>query len=189
LPLDEPLLLYPGDLEFSGGAERTLRAFALLAPERRALLVLACRAKTAHARDEEQRLRTLARELGIAERVRFVGETREIHGLLAAADVVALPAENLYAKMDLPLVLIEAMLLGRAVLVSEGTPAAELCEGEAALCAPASPEATAVLADRLLGDARERAALGARARAAALERYHPAVVASAYEDLYDELLR
>jgi glycosyltransferase involved in cell wall biosynthesis len=189
LPLDRPLVVYPGDLEFSSGAERTLRAHAALPAELGAWLAIACRAKTPHARVEEQRLRALARELGVERSVTFLGETRRIHGLLAAADVVALPAETLYAKMDLPLVLIEAMLLGRPVVVAEGTPAAELCEGEAALSVGADPEALPALLARVLGDDAERARLGERARQAARSRYDPAAVASAYKDLYDELLR
>ena len=182
------MIVYPGDLEFSGAAERMLRAHVEVLRGHDALLVIACRRKTPRAGDEEARLRSLAMKLGIAARVRFIGETRHIHDLLAAAHVVALPAENLYAKMDLPLVLIEAMLLERPVLTFEGTPAAELCEGGAALAVGREPDGIAACIARLLAAPEERAALGARARAAALERYRPAVVAAAYETLYDELL-
>jgi len=186
---ESPLIVYPGDLEVSQAAERMLRAHVLLQREHGAQLALACRAKTPRAREHEQRLRALAHTLGIESSVRFIGETPQIHGLLAAAEVVALPAEDLYAKMDLPLVLIEAMLLGRAVVVAEGTPAAELCDGDAAVAVPADADAVAHAISGLLRDPQGRAQLGARARAAALARHHPAVVASAYEALYDELLR
>ena len=104
--------------------------------------------------------------------------------------MVALPAENLYAKMDLPLVLIEAMLLERA-----GADVAKARRPPS--CARAAPRSRSAEARGHRRRASracsatpdERAALGARARAAALERYHPAVVAAAYETLYDELLR
>jgi phosphatidylinositol alpha-1,6-mannosyltransferase len=189
LPSDRPLVVYPGDLEFSGAAERTLRAHAAGLAKQGAWLALACRAKTAHARDHEQRLRLLSDELGVASSVTWIGETRGIHGLLAAADVVALPAENLYAKMDLPLVLIEAMLLERAVVVASGAPAEELAEGGAAIAAAPDVDATAKAIECLLFDRQSRALVGSRARQAALDRYHPAVVARAYEGLYDELLQ
>jgi glycosyltransferase involved in cell wall biosynthesis len=91
--------------------------------------------------------------------------------------------------MDLPLVLIEAMLLGRPVITASGTPAAELCEDGAALAVTPDVEATAAALARLLDDADERSALGSRARAAALLRFDPALVASAYEAVYDELLQ
>jgi phosphatidylinositol alpha-1,6-mannosyltransferase len=189
LPSDVPLVVYPGDLEFSRAAELVLRAHAALPPGLGAWLVLACRAKTARAQVEEQRLRELARRLSIDGRARFVGETQHIHGLLAAASVVTLPADDLYAKMDLPLVLIESMLLGRAVVVGAGTAAAELCDGDAAVATVLDAGALAQHVARLLDGADARAQLGARARESALGRFHPQVVASAYEALYDELLR
>ncbi len=189
LPPDTPLIVYPGDLEFSGAAERMLHAHVEITRSHDALLVIACRRKTPRAASEEARLHALTERLGLGARVRFIGETPSIHDLLAAAHVVALPAENLYAKMDLPLVLIEAMLLERPVLTFEGTPAAELCEGDAALAVGPDPADIASRVARLLSSPQERVALGARARAAALERYRPAVVAAAYETLYDELLR
>lgn len=187
LPSDVPLIVYPGDLEVSRGAERALRLHAALAGHD-TFLVLACRAKTALAHEARIRLEALARELGAASRVRFMGETPDIHALLACSDLVALPSEDLYAKMDLPLVLIEAMLLERAVLVLEGTAAAELADDGAARACPPDIAALTGVSQELLGDSVLRATLGARARAAALERYRPDAVAAQYESLYDELI-
>lgn len=189
LPTDRPLVVYPGDLEFSGAAERVLRAHATRLAKQGAWLALACRAKTIHARQHELRLRALVDELGVASSVTWIGETRGIHGLLAAADVVALPAENLYAKMDLPLVLIEAMLLERAVVVASGAPAEELAEDGAAIAAHPDVDATAQAIESVLFDQARRALIGTRARQSALDRYHPTVVARTYEALYDALLQ
>lgn len=189
LPQGRALIVFPGDLEVSGAAERVLRAHAELRRSRDVMLAMACRAKTAHAHAHEQRLRELSQTLGSAADVAWLGETAHIHALLGTADVVALPAENLYAKMDLPLVLIEAMLLGRPVITAQDTPAAELCEGGAALAVAPDVEATTALLARLLDDEAERRALGERARDAALSRFHPAKVAEAYAAVYDELLK
>ena len=190
LPVERAVVVYPGDLEFSGAGERTLRAHArLLGSGLSPWLVIACRAKTARAKQAELALRELTRELGVADSVSFLGETRAIHDLLACADVVALPAENLYAKMDLPLVLIEAMLLGRATVVAAGTAAEELAQGDAALAVNATEEATADAISRLLRDATFRERMGATARAAALEHHDPRAIASRHDALYDELLQ
>ena len=88
-----------------------------------AFLAIACRAKTPAARDADAHLREEVDRRGLRADVAFVGETARILDLLATADVVLLPSETLYAKMDLPLVLLEAMALGRAVIVASGTPA------------------------------------------------------------------
>ncbi len=184
LPLDAPLLVYPGDLELGEGAPRTLEAFAGLGRE--PILVMACRAKTARAAEAERALRERARSLGIAPRVTWLGETPRIHDLLGAADVVLLPSTDLFAKMDLPLVLLEAMWLARAVVVASDGAAAELAEDGAALAAPA--EALAGALAELVEDGAARRALGEAARRAAAARFAPDRMAAAYETLYDRVL-
>jgi glycosyltransferase involved in cell wall biosynthesis len=188
IPTGRPLVVYPGDLEFSAGAEYAIRAHARLLQSCDATLVLACRAKTPRAHLCELRLRALAGELGVDASTLWLGELPQIHGLLGAADVVTLPADSLYAKMDLPLVLIEAMMLGKPVLTSLATAAAELSEDDAALAVPFDVEAIASALGRLLTDPHERARMGQRAREAALSRFHPSIMATAYEKVYDELL-
>jgi glycosyltransferase involved in cell wall biosynthesis len=186
LNLDAPLVLYPGDLEFGEAAGLMLEAHAELDPH--VELALACRPKTPGARARESALRERTRALGTSGRVHFVGETARILELVAAADVVALPSEVAYAKMDYPLVLLEAMALGRPVIVAENTPAAELAEAGGALALPAQVEPLSRALARLLGDADARAALGGAARACAQADFGRARMAAAYELLYDGLL-
>lgn len=183
LPAEAPVVLFPGDYEMGGGAMRTLRAAARTSD---ALVVFACRPKTAGAEGARQALAAEAERLGVASRVRLLGQTAAIHELLRAADVVALPSTDLYAKMDQPLVLLEAMSLGRAVVVARGTPAEELAEEDAARAIGGDEELTEALRHLLQGDAA--AALGARAAVAVRERFAPRIVAEAYEALYDALL-
>ena len=123
-----------------------------------------------------------------------VGQTARIHDWLAIADLVALPSESLYAKMDYPLVLLEAMSLARPILVTTGTAAEELAEplrGEGAgpaVAVEASTEALVSATRALLDDDSAREVLGERARRAASARFGLAVMADAYERLYDALL-
>jgi glycosyltransferase involved in cell wall biosynthesis len=178
-------VLYPGDLEFGGGAELTLEAFRAMPAE--AELVFACRPKTPEARAAEASLRARVTQLGLDARVRWLGETPRILDVLAAADVVLLPSTSLYAKMDYPLVLLEAMWLGTPVVVAKGTPAAELADLGAALAAEPRGEA---LAEALLGLFHDGAGRGQRAQAARniVEReFSPPRMAKAYEAVYDGL--
>jgi hypothetical protein len=183
---DACLVLYPGDLEFGSGARLMIEAHAQLPAD--VELVLACRAKTPRAVEIQRELEARSRELGTAERVRFLGETPRILDLLGAADVVALPSEVAYAKMDYPLVLLEAMALKKPVVVCQGTPAAELADEGAAVEVAPELDALARALDRLTRDARERSALGARARAATEQRFGRVTMARAYEKLYRELV-
>jgi len=181
LPVDAPLVVYPGDLEHGEGARRMLAAHARGRADE--VLVMACRTKTPGAKEAERALRRAA-----PERVIWLGETPHIHALLGAADVVALPSSDLYAKVDLPLVLLEAMRLARPVVVAEDAAAAEIAEGGAAVAVAPHADAVAAAIGDLLGDDAARRAQGERACVAARERYDARVMVAGYEALYDDLL-
>lgn len=186
LPSHTPLLVYPGDLEVGQGASVVLGALDLLVPAG-VHVVMACRAKTSRAAEVESELRDRVRRAGHDASVTWLGETREIHALLGCADLVALPSADLYAKMDYPLVLLEAMSLGVPVMVAQDSAAAELAEGGGALSTPATPEAFAAIALDLFSDDDRRRAQGAAGKRAVQEHYSLQRMAAAYEDVYDQL--
>jgi glycosyltransferase involved in cell wall biosynthesis len=186
LPASAPVVVFPGDLEFGEGAHLMIESARALRSD--ALVVMACRLKTERARERERALIARASELGLASRVRFVGETARIHDLLACADVVALPSVDLYAKMDYPLVLLEAMSLARSVIVARGSAAEELGADGAARVVAANVEALTQEIEHLLADDVARDALGAAARVSVLTHYSVRVMAASYERLYDRLL-
>lgn len=188
LPADRPLLVYPGDLEVGRGADRALEALSDSPGDIGAHLALACRAKTSAARGEEARLRSRADRLGLSSRVSWVGETGSMLELLGAADVVLLPADDLRAKMDLPLALLEAMAAEKAVLVLTGTSAEELAEDGAALAVEPDRDAVSEAVRRLLQDEEERRRLGRLACESVRRRFRPQGMAAAYEQVYDDLL-
>jgi len=125
------VITYPGDLEHGRGAALLLDACAIAKTRKDLLLVMACRSKGPRSAEARRDLDARARAAGVA--LRWVGETRSIHALLVASDLVALPTDTLYAKVDHPLVLLEAMHLAVPVLVTEGTAAYELAEEGGAL--------------------------------------------------------
>lgn len=174
------LVTFPGDLEHGEGARVLLDAVASMAARADVTLALACREKGPRSKA------VLAELAGRAARahveLRVVGETPDILALLAASDVVAMPTDTLYAKVDHPLVLLEAMHLGVAVLVSEGTSASELGD-EGATVTPFSADAIAAELDRLASDTARREASGARARDAMKARSAARMVRG-YEAIY-----
>lgn len=186
LPRDPFLVVYPGDLEFGRGAVTILEAVASMRED--VVLAMACRTKTQAATEQEARLRSLATTLGAADRVFWMGETRRIHQLLACADLVALPTDTLYAKMDLPLVLLESMALAVPTIVSAETAASELAEGGGALAVRCDVEEVASTIRRVATDAALATALGRVGRAKVADVHSPEAMAAAYESLYDHLL-
>ncbi|HKU37004.1 MAG TPA: glycosyltransferase family 4 protein [Polyangiales bacterium] len=187
LPEQRPLIVYAGDLEFSRAADLALDALIDAPQTLDACLVMACRTKTPAARARAAVLQQRASGAGVAERVLWFGETPFIHDLLAVADLVTLPAETLYAKMDVPLVLVEAMALSRAVLVGRGTPAEELAIAGGAVAVETRRDAVSAQTSALLEDATRRAELGTKARELARREYDARNMTAAYEAIYDEL--
>jgi phosphatidylinositol alpha-1,6-mannosyltransferase len=181
---EQRYLIYPGDLETSSGAEAT----AALAERLPAVLpdvvtVFAYRRKTDSAAEVAQRLRT---RLPSAH-TRFVENAPNILALLAGAAAVVFPVDDLWGKVDLPIVLLEAMALGVPVLALDQGP---LCDLGGVVKVPnLGVERWLHEATTLLADGARVGSVVAAQRASLNERHRAQVVARAYEDLYLELAR
>src|SRR5882724_1449889 len=124
------IILYPGDLEVSSGAEVTRALVGPLCqryPD--AVVVFAYRNKTPQA---AERALVLKRQLH-GQRVRFSDRISSMHALLAATDIVIFPVDDLWGKVDQPIVLLEALALGIPCAVLDLGP---LCDIEGALKIP-----------------------------------------------------
>ena len=182
---DGPIVLYPGDYEVSVGADtvaRAVRSIVQAVPEAR--VVFACRPKTSEAAGARARIERELAEDELAQYTRHVGEVAELAPLLAAATAVVFPVDDLYGKVDIPLVLLEAMAMGVPLVVARGGPL-EALAAAARYVDPGDAEALAREVLAIVRDERGLAGeLAAYARAAWSERYRPEVVAAAYDDLY-----
>lgn len=113
LPPDAFVIGYAGKLIPRKGVDELLRASALLPRDAGWTLVIV------GTGSEEQELRRLADDLGIADRTQFLGFQNQsaMPGLLSMCDVVVVPS-----RRDMRvLVCVEAMAAGAAVVVSSGT--------------------------------------------------------------------
>ncbi len=112
--------------------------------------------------EERLSLETLAYDLGISERVRFLGVRQDIPSLLAAADVFVLPSRH----EGMSNALLEAMKEGRPCVVSDIPENAELIENEMSGLTFKTGDA-ADLAEKLLrlaADPKEAEGFGVKAK-------------------------
>jgi glycosyltransferase involved in cell wall biosynthesis len=135
-------------------------------------------------------LRALVRDLGLAERVAFLGDVRDVAALLAEVDVFVLSTRNAGRMEGCPVALLEAMSSGRACVATDIPGSRDIVEpGQSGLLVSADDVET--LADRirvLAGDPGRRADLGAAARRRVLENYAIEHEVAAHEALYGEIL-
>lgn len=183
--LPERYALYPGDLEFSDGAGTFLEAASQGVPG--VGFVVASRAKTPRAAEAAAALRAQAEGRGVA--LTMLGELDDIHAVVAGAVATCLVVNTLHAKMDLPLVLLESLLLGVPVIVGEGTAAAEIADSGGAEVIPTGDGAALAAAlRRLVEDPARSRGMATDGGAWVRSTCSPGAVAAAYESLYDELL-
>ncbi|MBN8902502.1 MAG: glycosyltransferase, partial [Rhodospirillales bacterium] len=183
LPDGAPTVVLPGRLTAWKGQAVLLEAVARL--ERRDVCcVLVGSDQGRHGYSAE--LVRRARRLGIADRVRLVGNVEDMPAALMLSDVVVHASTQAEAFGR---VVIEAQAMARPVIAADlGGPVETVAQGETGWRVPAGdPAALAAAIDRVfaLPDA-DRAALGARARASV-----PTVRAmqDATLDVYEAVLR
>ena len=176
----EPRLLCVGRLIPIKGHIVLLRAFAQAKKELPALeLDIAGRGPL------EPALRALARELGVAESVSFLGHVTPIQGAIEQSAVVVVPSMG----EGFGMVALEAMERGRAVIASRVGGLPEIVvDGATGLVVP--PEDAHALAEAMLAlasDPSRAAAMGAAGRAHALAAFGPDRPADALDLLYRTL--
>lgn len=134
---------------------------------------------------ERQALAGLASDLGIADRVRFLGPSDNVAAHLRQARVFVLPS----AYEGLPNVVLEAMACGLPVIATRVGGVPDVIEhGRSGLLVPAGDaDALCDGIREVLTDRKLAHELGRHARAAAEERFCLAAVAGRYRELYERL--
>lgn len=135
---------------------------------------------------ERPRLEALARELGVADAVRFLGArpNTEMPALLAGADVAVFPS----LMEATSVAALEAMSCGRPVAASRVGGLPEIVDEEVGtLFRPADPEDLAARLGALLRDA-DLARLGQRARERVVQRWSLERLARRHQEIYRTLL-
>jgi phosphatidylinositol alpha-1,6-mannosyltransferase len=122
---------------------------------------------------------------GLLHHVRFLREVEDFESLLAMATVVLFPVQSLYRKMDIPVTLLQALALGRPLIVSTLPPLAELLARRVGIgMAPGDSLALKTAVSTLLGDSNLRLSMGAEGQALVTDQYSAERMARAYEGLY-----
>jgi glycosyltransferase involved in cell wall biosynthesis len=158
---DGDYILYLGRLDYEKGADILLRAMQLL-PN--------IRLKLAGAGELEAQLKALASDLGIANRVEFLGQVgdAEVAALLNHALMLAFPSR---VYDNAPLAIYEALAAGVPVVASSPGGAVELVQGCGVTFPAGDVQALAAAIGDLLQSPERSAELGACSRLRAMNEW------------------
>jgi rhamnosyl/mannosyltransferase len=176
-----PLLIAVGRLVYYKGFEYLVRAMARID----ATLMLVGGGPL------RRPLELLARELGVADRIEFLGEMqpREIVPYYHAADVFVLP--SIARSEAFGIVQLEAMACGKPVVntnLDSGVPFASLDGVTGITVEPANADALAGAINRLLGDSSLRAKFGEAAKRRVQSEFTVATMVQRTRDLYESTM-
>lgn len=137
------------------------------------------------ARSLREQLESLARRVGVGDRIVFLGQRADVSELLAEADFHVLPSR----WEGLPGSLIEAMASGLpSVATAVGGVPEALIDGETGFLAePEDPDDLAACLDRIISS--DRAILGGNARQRAIEHFSIATMTQRWENFYRREVR
>jgi len=170
------------------GLELLVRALPIVA-RRHDVEVLAAGAEVGSERGYRDRCLTLARDLGVADRFRWLGQVDRPGKLrlLESIDAFAMPTVHPEAK-GIPV--IESMAAGVPVVAPAHGAFPELLDGERAglLHVPGDPESLAAAIGRLLDDEQLASRLGRHGHGLAIERHTADRMAAEHERLYERLV-
>jgi glycosyltransferase involved in cell wall biosynthesis/O-antigen/teichoic acid export membrane protein len=184
-------LLFAGHYDRGGGLEAALALTARLRRQVPDLRLLTAMRSRPGREQEKERANALEieRSLGLQGFVVELGPYADMRAALAASEAVVFQPSSVTRKMDLPMVLLEALSSGRPIVVSDIGALSELGDGTSAvtICESGSARAEERLAELLLSPSAS-AAGSLDARRLAERRYSADRMASEYAELYTSVI-
>lgn len=176
-PPDQPLILWLGRMEHEKGPDIVVRALRSIP---NAYLWMA------GAGSFEAEVKRLAAEIGVSERVRFLGWRDDIHVLLAAADLYVC-ASRFEAHGN---IILEAWAHGLPLVAARSPGPVDLIEDRKTglLVANDDPEAMAAALNELIAQPALARAIAAEGRSHFEARYSEEAIVTMYMKLFERLI-
>lgn len=180
---DSSKFAFIGRLVSTKGIDLLLRALAELLRKG-----VQCRVVIIGDGPERKNLELLSYELGLAERVDFVGQVAEedVEALLSDAIAIVIPS---VAGEVFGLVAAESMMRGRPIIAPDGGSLAEVAGDTGLKFAPGDAESLADCMERLLRSPEVAMEFGGRARHRSLEKFGADQMLDSHLALYQGVLK
>ena len=188
--MDSYIIMFAGDYEFSAANKTIIESIPpIVSKYPTAKFIFACRNKTERAKSIEDELKQYCIDLGIDKYVMFIGTADNMLEIIQSIDICIFPVKSLYAKMDIPLVLLECMAYAKPVIISDIAPLNEVMLEDIGFKVPVDDTDALVLRlFDLLHSNFLRMEKGFNGRKAVEKHFNMKVLASKYEEVYQEIL-
>lgn len=185
LPANRYLILFAGRLVQRKRIDVLLRALPAVLAQRDDCHVVLAGSGEMQADSVTEELHKLVGEMGIAERVTFMGVVSDVERVYRAADAFAFPSQ----REGLPNAVLEAMATGLPITASQIGGVSDLLTSECGwLVPPGDVDALAEALSEIVSAPVQAASRGSAARRRAEQMFSLLAVADRYEDLYASLL-
>lgn len=186
---NKPVVLFPGDYEFSKAHSTILECMLNVLREIPNLkFVFACRIKTNQTKKIEILVKSKVKNMGISKSVIFLNEVENMQELIRMCDLVIFPAKSLYAKMDIPLVLIESLFEQKPIVISDIPPLNEIMKAEAGIkIKPGDSNALGKAIIKLIKSESLRREMGSVGRSIVKEHFDIRKIVESYEEIYEHI--
>ena len=186
IPASAIVVTYTGRLLRGKGLEDLVEAFGRLAAREPELRLFLVGSGGGQALSVEDQLWNTVQAAGLGARVTFTGRVAHVEDYLRASDVFVFPSE--FEALGLSLV--EASACGLPCIGARTGGIVDVIEDSTSglLFAPGDPDALTEALGSLVADPGRRRALGARARAVALERFDEEDALARYKALFREVI-
>ena len=181
---DRPFVVHVGNIRPFKGHRNLLAAASILREEVDDVLVVS--AGVEKNPGDQAALDAEITAGGLRDTVRLLGRRADARALLAAADIVVNPSD----VEGLPIVVLEAMALGRPIVATAvgGVPTVIRDNDTGVLVPPADPEALATGVVELLADRSRAAELGRNAKHLVESEFSLEGMVAAVEAVYRQVL-
>jgi L-malate glycosyltransferase len=176
---DEAIVMHASNFRAVKRPEDVVRTFAGIVAERPARLLMAGEGP------DRPRCLELARQLGVADKVHFLGAFPILETVLGVADLFLLPS----SQESFGLVALEAMACGVPVVSSDAGGIPEVVEdGETGFVRPIGDVEGMIAAGIEVLDPERRFEMGERARIRAFKHFRPGLILPQYLEVYKRAL-
>jgi len=183
------VILFPGEYIFERGAKVILNILKRLVENfPHVKVIFACRPQKGDTK-EKKLVIDAVNSFGLSSNVIFLGRIDFMPELINSSDIVVLPIISQFFKMEIPMVLLEALALEKPVIISDIPPLNEMFSGNEAgiKIQPGNSEDLLKSITLLIKNKNLRNKMGKAGRALVEKEFNIKEIAKEYNKIYKEL--